>query len=657
MSAEPKAAAGAARFGVYEVDLDACELRKQGVRVRLQDQPYQVLRILLERPGEVVRREDLRQRIWPADTFVDFDHGLNNAVKRLREALGDSADAPRYVETVPRRGYRFIATVEMIRPARAGSAESNVGDPTSPPVLAPSLSSTGLAPAPQALPHQSILRTQRLALVAAALILFLASLIILDVARVRERTLQAVGPIRESPQRIQSIAVLPLTNLSGDPAQEYFADGMTDELITELSNITALKVISRTSAMRYKKTGKSLPEIARELRVDAVVEGTVMRSGERVRINVQLIQGPTEKYLWGASFERGAEDVLALQQEVARSIAEQIQVTLTPREKALLASARPVNPRAHELYLKGHFHLHKWGREEWIRAIDCFQQAIREDPDYASAYVGLADTHKNLADFADSEKEMSAAEAAATKAVALDGTLAEAHRVLGEIKFRFDWDWPGAEKEFERALELNPNSPRAHVAYGEYLRAMNRWDEAVNEYQKAQEADPLSADAYLGLAETFVELRRYDPAIRYYQKAFELEPNHALAHFLLKSVYERKGMYKEALAEWQKALDLYGRKDISSALSRGYARSGYKGVRLEWLKALKAEHMRGESSAHLIADAYHDLGDKNRALEWLQKSVQERDEASAFLNTSPYWDDYRADPRFQAILQQVGFGP
>lgn len=656
MSAEPKAAAGAARFGVFDLDLDACELRKQGVRIRLQDQPCQVLRILLERPGEVVRREDLRQRIWPADTFVDFDHGLNNAVKRLREALGDSADTPRYVETVPRRGYRFIATVEMIRPSGNGTEPLKNGAPASAPVLSSGAFPMGLAATLQASRKRPSLQTWRLAVVA-ALVLFLVLLIVLDVARVREQLLKAVGAGRESPHQIQSIAVLPLTNLSGDPAQDYFADGMTDELIEELSQIGALRVIPRISAMRYKKTDKPLPEIARELGVDAVVEGTVMRSGDRVRINLQLIHEPTEKYLWGASFERGAEDVLALQREVARSIAEQVQVTLTPPERARLASARPVSPRAHELYLKGYFHLHKWGREEWTRAIDCFQQAIGEDPLYAPAYVGLADAHKNLVDFVDSEKEMSAAEAAATKAVALDGTLAEAHRVLGEIKFRFDWDWPGAEKEFKRALELNPNSPRAHVAYGEHLRAMNRWDEAVNEYQKAQEADPLSADAYLGLAETFVEMRQYDPAIRYYQKAFELEPNHALAHFLLKSVYERKGMYKEALAEWQKALDLYGRKDISSALSRGYARSGYKGVRLEWLKELKAEHMRGQSIAHLIADTYHDLGDKNRALEWLQKSVQERDEASAFLNTPPYWDDYRADPRFQAILRRMGFRP
>ncbi len=610
------------RVGIFEVDLRTGELRKQGLKIKLQEQPFQTLAMLLKHPGEVVTREELRNKLWPSDTFVDFDNGLNKAINRLREVLGDSADRPRYIETLPRRGYRFVAAVD----AGTGLARPREG---------------------RALPYKFA------ALAATAVVVIVAALLALNVAGSRDRLMRRAAPLA----RIESLAVLPLTNLSGDPAQEYFADGMTEELITDLSQISTLKVISRTSVMRYKNTDKSLPEIARELNVDAIVEGTVLRSGDRVRITAQLIHGTTDKHLWGASFERGPEGVLALQREVARSIAEQIRVTLTPREQARLASARQVNLKAHDAYLKGHFHLKKWGREESTEAIEYFRQAAKEDPNFARAYAGIADAYVRLADVSPAREVMPPAKVAAMKALALDETLAEAHRALGDVKFRFEWDWSGAEKEFQRALELNPNLAQGHVGYGDYLRAMMRPDEAMKEYQQAQELDPLSADAFVGLAETYVQARQYDRAIEQFQRALEIDPNHGVAHFYLKGVYEQKGMYSEAIAEWQRSVSLFGRGEIAEALGRAYARSGYRGARQEWLKALKATTTQRNSSAYLIADAYRDLGDRDRALAWLEKSYEERDRSLAFLNTPPYWDDYRSDPRFQDLLRRMNFPP
>ncbi len=628
MKEESRAATGAVRFGVFEIDLKAGELRKRGIRIRVQDQPYQILQILLERPGEVVTREELQQRIWPTNTFVDFDHGLNNAIKRLREALGDSADNPRFVETLPRRGYRFIYPVEVGEHPRG----------------APALSETpreGRKGPP--LPGRWAIPIGVFSLLAVVAVLFA-----LNVAGLRDRMFPRPVP------RIESIAVLPLENLSHDREQEYFADGMTDELITNLGQIRALRVISRSSIMRYKHQPTPAPQVAKELNVDAVVEGTVVRSAGRVRITAQLIDARNDRHLWARSYERDLRDVLALQREVARSIAEQIRVTLTPREQARLASARLVNLKAHDAYLQGRFHLNKWGVLEWRKAIDLFRQAAEEDPNDARACVGIADADVKLIHFLPAREVMPAGRAAAMKALALDETLAEAHRVVGEVKFRFEWDWSGAEKEFQRALELNPNLAQAHLGYGEYLRAMMRLEEAMKEYQRAQELDPLSADAFVGLAETYVEARQYDRAIEQFHRALEIDPNHAFAHWYLKDVYEHTGMYRKAVTEWQRAVSLLGRKEVAEALGRAYARSGYKGARQEWLKALKASPKQLRFRAFLIAAAYKDLGERDRAFEWLQKSYEERDGSLAFLNTPPYWDDYRSDPRFQDVLRRIG---
>ncbi|HET9177650.1 MAG TPA: winged helix-turn-helix domain-containing protein [Terriglobia bacterium] len=660
MNADSRAAAGAARFGVFEADLDACELRKQGVRIRLQDQPFQVLRILLERAGEVVTRDELRQRIWPADTFVDFDHGLNNAVKRLREALGESADVPRYVETVPRRGYRFIATVEMIRPSGNGTEPLKNCAPASAPVLSSSAFPMGLAATLQVSRKRPTLQTWRLAVVA-ALVLFLALLIALDVARVREQLLKAVGAGRESPQRIQSIAVLPLTNLSGDPAQEYFADGMTEELITDLSQIAALKVISRTSVMRFKKTDKSMPEIARELGADALVEGTVMRSGGRVRITAQLINGTTDKHLWGASFERRAEDVMALQREVARSIAEQIQVTLTPRESGILASARPVSPEAHDAYLAGRFYLsrsidqelrkgrEKSSEEAFQRAVGYFKEAVRDDPGYARAHLGFYEAlsspqvpHLDLLPRAKVEVE---------KALALDETLVEAHlaKALLLTQYEHDWSWSSAGKEFQRAVELNSNSASAHGGYSDYLLEMGRRDEGQKErgLERQLESDDPTAPNF-GSEDQVEQMRDY---------LDKTKSTDAGWHWYLAKCLEASGRKDDAIREWERTMALSGFPVLADALTDGFANGDFKTALREWVGGLEEEARHRYIPRIVLAMVYVDLGDRDHAFAWLDRAYEERNFLTAYLKQEQAWDPIRSDPRFKDLVRRVGLPP
>jgi len=437
------------RFGPFEADLRAGQLRKNGLKVRLQDQPFQILAMLLEHAGEVVTREELHRRMWPADTFTDFDHGLNNAINRLREALCDSADKPRYVETLPRRGYRFIAPVDagvgLAPPALAPEEELTAGGVRAPQGV-PLPGGNGGAVATEAgpavvvreLPSQP-LWPLRLAAITAMLVVGVAvgwyvwhgSHSRITVAR---------------PDRIQSIAVLPLEDLSRDKEQEYFADGMTDALITNLAQIGSLRVISRTSTMRYKGTTKPLAEIARELNVEAIVEGEVLHWGGRVRITAQLIQASTDRHLWAETYERDLRDVLALQGDVAQAIAREIRIKVTPQEQSWLTSKRPVDPEAYEMYLKGYYFWNKRTEAGARRSVEYFQQAVDRDPGYAPAYLGLADGYSLLGNYSllPSGEAFPKAEAAASKALTIDNGLAGAHAVLGFAILLFDWDWAAA---------------------------------------------------------------------------------------------------------------------------------------------------------------------------------------------------------------------
>ncbi len=463
---------------------------------------------------------------------------------------------------------------------------------------------------------------------------------------------------RTSGPQIQSLAVLPLDNLSGDPEQEYFADGMTDTLITELSKIGALKVISRTSTMRYKQTDKSIPEIGRELRVDAVVEGSVMRSGDRVRITAQLIDARSDKHLWAENYEGDLRDVFALQADVARSITKEIQIKLTAQEQARLDSARPVNPKAHEAYLRGRYYLEKWSDDGAKKAEEYFQQAIQEDPDYALAYVGLADTY-NWGVPGLSSDELKVRERAATmKALELDDRLGEAHAALGQVKRFQEWDFAGAEREFKRAIELNPNYPQVHHWYSHFLSSMGRMEESLAESRKFVELDPLSPAPTLHLGFHYLAARQYDLSIEQEKKALQMDPNYIEAHRQLGEAYLGKGMKKEALEELQKALELSGRSPgYLAALAQAYAVAGEREQAQELLKELQQRNRKEPVSPLLFAGIYAQLGEKDKAFAELEKAYEKRESNLVYAKEDAAYDNLRDDPRYHDLLRRVGLPP
>jgi TolB-like protein/DNA-binding winged helix-turn-helix (wHTH) protein/Tfp pilus assembly protein PilF len=586
---EPLHHTSVVRFGTYEVSLQSGELRKAGVRIKVQQQPMKLLEILLERPGEVVTREELRSRVWTDESFGDFDQAVNIAIAKLRSALGDSAENPRYIETLPKRGYRFIADVS-VADADAGTKrpESAAGDQ---PGTEPrhQLQRAGLIVGPK----RRLWSTRRV-IVALALVL---SLPILAVVLFRSRG--------RAPTSIRSLAVLPLDNLSGDASQDYFADGMTDELITDLAQISALRVISRTSVMVYKGARKPLPEIARELNVDAVVEGTVLRSGEQVRITAQLIQAPADKHLWAESYEGDLHDTLALQKKVASAIAERIRIELTPKEQAGLKNAKGVNPEAYEAYLKGRYFWNKRTTDGLKRAVDYFVQAIERDPNYAQAYEGLADSYALLGDWeygvlAPSEAYPKA-KAAATKALELDNTLGEAHTSLAFSLDVFDWDWESAETEFRRAIELNPGYATAHHWYAWHLSEMGRNSEAIAEMRKAENLDSLSLIISADMAEILLVAHRNDEAMKQSRRTIDMDPNFAIAHYELGQAFVQKRSYNEAIAEFHKAIELSGGSiPCRSNLAYTYAVSNKRNEAVKILNDLKTRSTRNASEIALM---------------------------------------------------------
>lgn len=600
------------RFGIFEVDPRSGELRRNGVRLKVQEQPFQILLKLLEHPGEIVTREELRSTLWPVGTFVDFETGLNTIIKRLRETLGDSAENPRFLETVPRRGYRFIGM--------------------------PGVGATVTPAAVKARSRRTIPMT------GLAIVLVLALLFTLNRGW-RERLLG-----RASPSPIESLAVLPLTNLSGDPAQEYFADGMTEEVIAELSKIEALRVISRTSVMQYKSTSKTVPEIAGELKVDAIVEGSVVRSGDRVRVTAQLIQAPMDKHLWTESYDRQLKDALALQAEVARDIANGIKIRITPHEQAQLRTVPSVNPEAHEAYLGGRYYWNKRTAQDLKKAIENYQQAIQIDPAYASPYLGLADCYRLLSLYGSlrPKEAYPKAKAAVMRALELDNTLPEAHAELGEVKFMFEWDWSGPEQHFKRAIELNPNSVEILTGYSQYLILTGRFDEGLDARKRALELDPLapmsSLDLDLGWA--YFNARRYDEGIAHLRKVLELDPTLRDAHSALAFNFAGKRMYAEALAECEEA----GNPSVCGWV---YAVSGRRAQALQIVERFKESSKREYVDAIWIVATYAGLGQKDQALEWLERNYVECALGMVFLKVAPDFDSLRSEPRFQDLLRRM----
>ena len=508
MTTESTTRAPVVRFGAFEVDLNARELRKGGVRIKLHGQPFEVLAMLLERSGDLVTREELQQRLWPTDTFVDFDHGVNTAINRLREALGDSADAPRFVETLPRRGYRFVGTVDT------GAAKA----PELPVEQMKNASSPTTVEAAPAIPR-SRARTYVPALVVVAALAVLTGL---SIRPVRDRLLGRSGapPIR-------ALAVLPLENLSADPEQDFFADGMTEELTTDLGKISALRVISRTSVIQFKGTRKPLSEIGRELGVDAVIEGTVTHSGNHVRITANLVQVSPERHLWAESYESDLGDILVLQGELAQAIAATIRVKLTPEEQTRLASARPVDPEAYRAYLKGQYFLAKFMPDDEQKALTYFQKAVEKDPTFVLAYVGISSTYQILANFEVVPPKVAYPQGnlAIAKALEIDPHSGEAHASQAWRLLYYDWDFSASEKEFKYALELNPNAASTHQGYANYFAALGKFPESIAEMKRALDLDPLSHIIMADFCRFLYYARRYDDALTQCKAALEIDPN------------------------------------------------------------------------------------------------------------------------------------
>jgi TolB-like protein/DNA-binding winged helix-turn-helix (wHTH) protein/Flp pilus assembly protein TadD len=625
------------RFGVFEVDLRTGELTKRGLRVRLQDQPFQVLATLLEKPGELVTREELRRRIWPS-TVVDFDHGLNKAISKIREALGDSAENSRFIETIGRRGYRFLADVAVFE-----SSDKQLK-------TAPEALTLPGDAGPNGFTQIGSLKTRSPPSLAWLLGFGLA--LVLGAA-----FLGVLFPRDHSSPKIRSLAVLPLENLSGDASQDYFAEGMTDDLITQLGQISALRVISRTSVMTYKSVRKALPEVARELNVEAVVEGTVLRSGDRVRISAQLIQVPADKQLWAQIYEGDLSDTLALQNRVARAIVEQIEATLNQQERAALEKSNTVNPDAYEAYLKGRYFWNKRTGEGLQKAIDYFNRAIDKDPNYPQAYVGLADTYALAGDWEygilSAQDAFSRAKAAATHALNLDDNLGEAHTSLAFAFDLYDWDWEAAENHYKRAIALNPGYATAHHWYAWHLMVMGRTAEGIAELRKAQSLDPLSLIISADLADALCIAHRYEESVQQSRKTLEMDPNFAVAHYQLGQAFQQMHMQSASIAELQKAVELSrGNTAFESNLAYAYAVSGRKEEAIRIAKDLESDQGRSSVADSNIAMIYVGLGNNDQAMIWLNKAYQARFNPSILLR--PAFDPLRSNPGFQNLLSRIG---
>ncbi len=556
-------------FGSFEVNPQAGELRKQGVHIKLHEKPFQVLLALLEHPREVVTRKELQERLWPGDTFVEFENGLNNAISRLREALSDTADNPRFIETIPRRGYRFLPEVSQ------------------------SLSSS---------------RNAR--------------------------------------------AVLPFRTLGVGTSEEYFTDGMTDAVTTELAKVGVPKVISETSVAQFKDTKKSVPEIARALSVDAIVEGAVLRDGDEVRITVQLIRGDNDRHVWAESYQRPVKDILALQNEVALGVARAIKLELSPGAAAQNISPRPVNAEAYEAYLKGRYFMQKRD-ESALRAKDYFQQAIQLDPGYAPAYAGLSDFYVLTLP---PKEALPKAREYAQKALRLDSTLPDGHISLAYIYFYDDWNWLAADEEFQRAISLAPGLAESHRWYAVYLAAMGRMAEATREAQRALDLDPLSVSAHHGAAIAAASAAQYGRCIDEGRKIIELDPNDPRAYADLAVAHFQKAMYQEALQDAEKGLALSHRDPFFLSIAAYvYGRLGNMEQATKLVDEMRAASQKSFVEPYFFATALVGMGKQKEAVEALEEGYKARDPEIVGLNSTPWFDPLRSDPRFKDLVIRMHF--
>jgi TolB-like protein/DNA-binding winged helix-turn-helix (wHTH) protein/tetratricopeptide (TPR) repeat protein len=614
------------RVGPWLVRPSLNTISQNGTSNRVEPKMMGVLVCLAEHAGEVVPKEKLLQVVWP-DTFVS-DDVLKRSVSELRHVFGDDAHESRIIETIPRRGYRLLVAVT----------------PTNGQVL--DHLATRQATHTETLQARPSTGKWNVGLFTIGIAVPIGLLLAFNIFGSRDRVFRDGGP-----PLIRSLAVVPLQNLSGDPSQEYFADGMTEELITELSRLSGLKVISRTSTTRYRNTDKSLPQIAHELNVDAIVEGSVLRSGDGVRITAQL-HTASDASLWAGAFERNLQDVLALQSTVARTIADQIRVEITPTERARLQAPRPISPAALEAYLQGEYHGRRFGTgsgpDERYKAAQYFREAIRSDPNFARAYVALACTY--ITNVAPSSQEAPLVKDALEKALAADPDLSDAHLWMARFREYHEWDFAAAEQEFRRAIDLDRNNAQAHDFYGDYLENLGRQQEAAREEGLAQELDPGNDH----LIDGFFARGEYPRALEMARNDVKMHPNDGACHWGLYRACLRTGSFHEAIQELQQVVTLYGYPNLSGPLAKADATAGYRGALGVWAEDLIRLQGKGTpASPTMIAEVYVYLGDRKHAFEWLEKGFKERDGFLVGLK-DPVWQPLRSDPQFQDLVRRVG---
>ena len=620
-------------FGPFRLDARDLVLRRGDAEIPLTRKAVETLLVLVENAGHVMGKEALLDRVWPG-TFVN-ESTLAQNILTLRKALGKQANGEDYIGTLPKRGYRFEAPV----------TENGLVDTTARPV--------GLAPGPpgssQAAPFSR--HAVLYALVAVTVVIAISGLYL-----VRARLMPAAGNI--APTKIHSIAVLSLTNLSGDPSQDYLADGITEAITTDLAKFHSLRVVSRTSAMQYNGRKKPLPEIARELHVDAIVEGGMMRSGAHMRVTAQLTRAANDEQIWAESYEREVRDLLALQNDVARDIAEHVQAQITTQDRERLSITRPLDPRAHEEYLKGRFFWNKRTENGYLDAIDHFLRAIQIDPQYPEPYAGLADAYALLGSLGGASiprrEAMNNARSIARKALELDPTIAEAHTSVAFVLMHYDWDFAAAEQEYLRAIDLNPNYATAHQWYAANLAATGRTDAALAELRHAQELDPLSLIISADIGEHLGWARRYEDAAAQLQSTLRMDPNFLLAHLDLASVFIYQQKYPEAVDQARKALELAPSSLWAECvLGAAYAGDGQRAKAQKVMERIQRFPHSKEAALHLAIIATG-LGDKDAAFHWLQVARDQRSGSLIMMKITPYWDPLCSDPRFASLVHDVG---
>ena len=628
------------RFGEFELDSSRFELRRNGRPLKLERIPMELLILLAEKDGHVVTRQEIVERLWGRDIFVDTEHGINTAVRKIRAALREDADKPRVIQTVPGKGYRFLTEVKR-----------GNGDLLA---IRPEADPKPLAESPPASTESRdwSRRWWAVSLAAAGLCLLAGAVLGFNAAGLRDRLFPAKSEVP-----IHSIAVLPLANLSNDPSQEYFADGMTDELITEIAKFTRLRVISHSSVARYKGTQKPLTEIARELGVDAVVEGSVTRSGNRVRIATRLIDARSERNLWAQSYERDVLDVLTVQQEVAAQVTSELGVELPSPDRTTPQNNRVVDAEAHEAYLRGLFYWDQINCESFRKSLAYLQQSAAKDPTFAPVWVGLAKSYSLLGDFdcASKLEVIPKAKGAALKAIELDPGSGAPHCWLARIAFSYEWDWAKADKEFQTAIALDPNDAISHGAYARFLIAQKQREQAFVEIRKALELGPTSLMTNENATYFYYLARDFDKAIEQGKQTVELYPNSPAAYVWLAFSYERKGDEAEAIAAHLKSETTWDTAPDDLANIRAeYQKAGMRGY---WLYELAAAKRRGDDTnpdkACWMAEVHAHLGDNELALDYLKRALRHPCNEMPLLGVDPLYDGLRGDPGFKQLLAQL----